>query len=47
VYDSGTPRFLGSVSRSVLTGAAAVLDEPLSREQVIDVIHRFVPSTLR
>jgi CheY-like chemotaxis protein len=38
---------VGSESRSVLTGAAAVLDKPLSRKQVIDVIHRFLPSTLR
>ena len=38
---------VGSESRSVLTGAAAVLDKPLSKEQVIDVIHRYLPSTLR
>jgi len=38
---------VGSESRSVLAGAAAVLDKPLSKEQVIDVIHRFIPSTIR
>jgi CheY-like chemotaxis protein len=38
---------VGSESRSVLIGAAAVLDKPLSKEQVIDVIHRFLPSTTR
>ncbi|MEO5817364.1 MAG: PAS domain S-box protein [Gemmatimonadaceae bacterium] len=38
---------VGSESRSVLMGAAAVLDKPLSREQVIDVIRRFLPSTIR
>jgi signal transduction histidine kinase/CheY-like chemotaxis protein len=38
---------VGSESRSVLMGAAAVLDKPLSKEQVIDVIRRFLPSTIR
>jgi CheY-like chemotaxis protein len=38
---------VGSESRSVLMGAAAVLDKPLSKEQVIDVIHRYLPSTAR
>ncbi|MDB4889805.1 MAG: domain S-box [Gemmatimonadetes bacterium] len=38
---------VGSESRSVLMGAAAVLDKPLSREQVIEVIHRCLPSTAR
>jgi PAS domain S-box-containing protein len=38
---------VGSESRSVLTGAAAVLDKPLSRDQVIDVIRRWVPSMIR
>ncbi|MEO8334692.1 MAG: PAS domain S-box protein [bacterium] len=38
---------VGSESRSVLMGAAAVLDKPLSREQVTDVIRRCLPSTIR
>ncbi|MEP6729882.1 MAG: PAS domain S-box protein [bacterium] len=38
---------VGSESRSVLAGAVAVLDKPLSREQVIDVIRRWIPSTIR
>ncbi len=38
---------VGSESRHVLMGAAAVLDKPLSKEQVSDVLHRFIPSTVR
>ena len=38
---------VGSESRNVLPGAAAVLDKPISREQVFDVIRRWVPSTIR
>ena len=38
---------VGSESRSVLTGAVAVFDKPLSREQVIGVIRRWIPSTIR
>jgi PAS domain S-box-containing protein len=38
---------VGSESRSVLVGAVAVLDKPLGREQVIDVIRRWIPSTIR
>ena len=38
---------IGTESRSVLSGAAAVLDKPISREQVIDVVRRWVPSTIR
>ena len=37
---------VGSESRSALTGAAAVLDKPLSREQVADVVRAWVPSTI-
>ncbi len=37
---------VGSESRSVLTGAAAVLDKPLTREQVADVVRQWVPSRL-
>jgi CheY-like chemotaxis protein len=32
----------GSESRSVLTGAAAVLDKPLSREQVAEVLRSWI-----
>jgi PAS domain S-box-containing protein len=34
---------VGSESRSALAGAAAILDKPLDRERVLDVIHRCLP----
>jgi CheY-like chemotaxis protein len=33
---------VGSESRSALTGAAAILDKPLDRERVLDVLQRWV-----
>jgi CheY-like chemotaxis protein len=37
----------GSDSRSVLAGAAAVLDKPVSRDQVHDLIKLWLPAFVR
>ena len=37
---------VGTESRSVLTGAAAILDKPVSRDQVLDVVRRWLPMTI-
>ena len=38
---------VGSESRPGLAGAAAILDKPVSRQQVADVIQRWIPRTIR
>ena len=38
---------VGNESRPGLAGAAAILDKPVSRQQVIDVIRRWLPETIR
>jgi PAS domain S-box-containing protein len=38
---------VGSESRPGLAGAAAILDKPVSRQQVIDIIQRWLPTTIR
>ena len=38
---------VGSESRPGLAGAAAILDKPVGRQQVIDVIRRWLPETIR
>ena len=38
---------VGSESRPGLAGAAAILDKPVSRQQVADVIQRWMPRTIR
>jgi PAS domain S-box-containing protein len=47
----GTPVIIASVvgteSRSVLSGATAILDKPISREQVLDIVRRWLPAAIR
>ncbi|MDB4900087.1 MAG: hypothetical protein JWN53_1895, partial [Gemmatimonadetes bacterium] len=47
----GTPVVIASVvateSRSALGGAAAILDKPLERTAVFDVLRRFLPARAR
>ena len=38
---------VGSESRPGLSGAAAILDKPVGRQQVVDVIRRWLPETVR
>ena len=38
---------VGSESRNVLQGAADILDKPISREQVMSVVRRWVPGAAR
>jgi two-component system cell cycle response regulator DivK len=38
---------VGTESRSALAGAAAILDKPLDREQVLNIIHRCIPAAAR
>ena len=38
---------VGTESRSVLAGAAAILDKPISRDQVLDILRRWLPTTIR
>ena len=38
---------VGNESRPGLAGAVAILDKPVGRQQVLDIIHRWLPETIR
>jgi PAS domain S-box-containing protein len=38
---------IGTESRNALSGAAAILDKPVDRDQLFDVLHRWLPAVTR